>query len=73
MYSSRYIDASLALTIVSDAVDDGGAFYLVYVNRSRVSALKGAFSKLRRAIVEHRAKDSLEENLGAIRDRFEGA
>ena len=73
VYSSRYIDASLALTIVSDAVDDGGAFYLIYVNRSRVSALKGAFSKLRRAIVEHRAKDSLEENLGAIRDRFEGA
>src|SRR5205823_8045660 len=48
VYSSRYFDASVTATIASDAAD-GRGFYLVYVNRSRVNALKGALSVLRRA------------------------
>lgn len=71
VYSSRYLDASVAATIASDAVGDPQAFYLVYVNRLRVNALRGAFSGLRRAIVERRAKSSLEENLKATRIRLE--
>ena len=67
VYSSRYVDASLTFTIASDAVGAPDAFYLVYVNRSRASALKGAFSALRRSIVERRAKNSLEENLKNVR------
>ena len=45
VYSSRYLDASVALAIATDA---GGpdAFDLVYDNRSRANALKGS---LRRA------------------------
>jgi hypothetical protein len=72
VYSSRYFDASLALTIASGAVGTSRAFYLVYANRSRVSALKGMLSKVRRSIVERRAKNSLEENLKTMKGRLEG-
>jgi len=71
VYSSRYFDASLSLTIASDAVSAPDAFYLVYMNRSRANALKGALSGLRRAIVERRAKGSLEENLKNTKSRLE--
>jgi hypothetical protein len=62
VYSSRYFDASLSVTIAADAAQPG-AFYLVYINRSRASALKGAFAGIRRSLVERRAKGSVEENL----------
>jgi hypothetical protein len=71
VYSSRYFDASLTLTIASDAVSGPGAFYLVYVNRSRANALKGSLAGLRRSIVERRAKSSLDENLKTIKLRLE--
>jgi hypothetical protein len=71
VYSSRYFDASLALTIASGAAGTPRAFYLVYVNRSRASALKGMLSKVRRSIVERRAKNSLEENLKLMKERLE--
>jgi hypothetical protein len=71
VYSSRYIDASIAVAIASDAGDRGDAFYLVYANRSRVSALKGGLSGLRRSIVERRARGALEESLKAIAVRLE--
>ena len=71
VYSSRYMDASLAFSIASDVVGSTSALYLVYVNRSRANALKGFFSGLRRAIVERRARASLEENLRQIKIRLE--
>jgi hypothetical protein len=71
VYASRYFDASLALAIASDSVGDPHSFYLFYVNRSRASALRGAFARLRRSIVERRAKGSIEENLKAVKQRFE--
>ena len=71
IYASRYFDASLAMAIASDSVGDPGSFYLFYVNRSRANALRGAFSRLRRSIVERRAKASLEENLKAVKQRLE--
>jgi hypothetical protein len=71
VYSSRYFDASLTITIASDAVKTPGAFYLVYVNRSRANALKGMFADLRRSIVEHRVKGALDENLKVVKLRLE--
>lgn len=71
VYSTRYVDASLSLAIASDSMSDSGSIYLVYVNRSRANALKGAFSKLRRAIVERRARGSLEDNLKNVKRRLE--
>jgi hypothetical protein len=73
VYSSRYIDASLSMMIASDAVGDPRSFYLVYVNRSRVSALRGPMAGLRRSIVEHKAKSSLDNNLRAVKARIESS
>jgi len=68
VYSSRYIDASLALAIASD----GGEFFdLVYANRSRVHALKGGLSGLRRSFVERRARTALDDSLKTIKFRLE--
>jgi hypothetical protein len=71
VYSSRYLDASLTLTIVSDSVGSLDAFYLVYVNRSRANALKGPLAGLRRAIVERQAIGSLDESLRSVKRRLE--
>jgi hypothetical protein len=72
VYSSRYFDASLSYTIATPAADARDAFYLVYANRSRAAALKGAFSSLRRAIVERRTRNALEETLKSVKARTEG-
>ncbi len=72
VYSSRYFDASLTLTIASDVVGAPDEIYLVYINRSRANALKGSFSALRRSMVERRVKASLDENLKAVKGRLEG-
>ena len=71
VYSSRYIDASLALAIASDAVGTPDAFYLVYANRSRATALKGGMSWLRRSVAERRARGGLEESLRTIKIHLE--
>jgi hypothetical protein len=68
-YSSRYFDSSLGTTVVSGSGRAG--FYLIYVNRSRADALKGGLSGLRRAIVERRARGSLDQNLKTIKSRLE--
>jgi len=72
VYSSRFLDASLSVTIASDAVSTPNAFYLVYVNRSRADALKGKAADLRRSVVERRSKSGLEENLKLTKLRLEG-
>ena len=71
VYSSRYIDASLAVAIASDSVGDPGSFYLFYMNRARANALRGAFSRIRRSIVERRTRASLDENLNEVKRRLE--
>jgi len=73
VYSSRYFDASLALVVASDSVADPRSFYLFYANRSRASALRGSFARLRRSVVDRRVKGSLEENLRAVKVRLETA
>jgi hypothetical protein len=70
VYSSRYLDASVALAIATDA-DGPDAFDLVYDNRSRASALKGVFSALRRSLTERRARAGLEESLKTIKQQLE--
>ena len=71
VYSSRYIDASLALTVTSLDSADSRAFYLAYMNRSRSTSLKGRFSGLRKSIAERRARGGLEETLSTLKRRFE--
>lgn len=71
VYSSRYIDGSLSLMIASDVVGDPQSFDLVYVNRSRASALRGPIAGLRRSIIEHKARRRLDSNLRDISARIE--
>lgn len=71
VYSSRYIDASLSVTVATDALGDPTSFYLIFANRSRANALKGGFAGLRRALAGRRARASLEENLKRIKADFE--
>ena len=71
VYSSRYFNTSLGLTIASDVPERVDAFYLIYVNRARAPALGGFFSGLRHSIVEHRVRDGLEQNLAAVKTRLE--
>ena len=71
VYSSRYLDASLALTIATDATPPAHGIYLVYANRSRANALKGTFSGLRRAFAQRRARAGLEESLRTVKIQLE--
>jgi hypothetical protein len=71
VYSSRYIDASLAVAIASDVPGTPNAFYLVYANRSRVSALTGFLSSVRRSMVERRVRSALEDSLKTIKTDLE--
>jgi hypothetical protein len=71
VYSSRYIDASLTVAVAGGAAGTPAAFYMVYANRSRASALKGSFGVLRRAIAGRRARSSIDENLKSLRLRLE--
>jgi hypothetical protein len=71
VYSSRYFDTSLALTIATDSQSNPDTFYLVYANRSRANALKGGFGGLWRSIVGRRARGSLDDSLKAIKNVLE--
>src|SRR5262249_43812782 len=70
VYSSRYIDASLAVAAVTEAAA-GDAIYVIYANRSRVNALRGVLSGLRKSMVERRARGALEQNLIRLKTRLE--
>jgi hypothetical protein len=71
VYSSRYLDASLAISVATDSLETPSAFYLVYGNRSRANALKGGFSSLKRAIVERRARGNIEQYLRTLKAQME--
>jgi len=71
VYSSRYVDASLAVSVATDSLSNPNRFYLVYVNRSRASAMKGGLSALRRAIVGRRARGGVEDSLKQIKAQLE--
>lgn len=71
VYSSRYLDASLGLSIATDVAGAPNAFYLVYGNRFRANALKGGWSAMRRSIVERRARGGVEESLKTIKNELE--
>jgi len=43
----------------------------VYANRSRVNALRGLFSAMRKSLVERRARGTLEQSLVRLKARLE--
>jgi hypothetical protein len=58
LYANHYFNASLALTAFVTL--PGPTSYLVYENRSRADGLGGAFSKLKRSVVEKKALAGLK-------------
>jgi hypothetical protein len=72
VYTSHYFEGSLAVTIAPEVQGaPEPAFYLLYVNRSRVDALKGAFSGLRRWIAVRRVRDGMDSTLRGVKRRLE--
>ena len=59
IYANHYFDSSLALTAFL-SVPGARSGYLFYENRSRADGLGGAFSGLKRGIVENRALDGVK-------------
>lgn len=72
IYATHYFDASLGLTALVGKRSNS-SFYLMYLNRSRADALKGAFGGLKRMIVESRTREAMRENLKLIKARVEAA
>jgi hypothetical protein len=63
IYANHYFDSSLALTAFVNVPGAVPGSYLVYENRSRADGLEGAFSQIKRSIVEGRAVDGLKSIL----------
>ncbi|MFN2491550.1 MAG: hypothetical protein ABR501_01525 [Pyrinomonadaceae bacterium] len=60
IYANHYFDSSLALTAFVNIPGASPGSYLVYENRSRADGLDGAFSGIKRGIVEDRTVDGLK-------------
>jgi hypothetical protein len=60
IYANHYFDSSLALTAFLSIPGANPGSYLFYENRSRADGLEGAFSKIKRRIVEDRAVSGLK-------------
>ena len=71
LYASHYFDASLGITAVLGLDGERPAFYLLYLNRSRVDRLGRTFGGLMRMIVNRRTRDGLEKQLAAIKRNVE--
>lgn len=59
IYANHYFDSSLALTAFL-TMPGASSAYLFYENRSRADGLGGAFSGLKRGIIENRALDGVK-------------
>lgn len=73
IYANHYFNGSLSVTFLFDhsLADGTTGCYLVYVNRSRIDALDGFLSSIRRAIAIPRIRKGLDSNLKLLRDRME--
>lgn len=73
IYANHYFEGSLALTWLVDAETDSGktGCYLIYLNRSRMDALRGGLSWLKRYIARGRIREGLLKNLQLTREKLE--
>lgn len=72
IYSSHYVDASLALSsLVRIRSNEAADSYLIFTNTSRSNALAGAFSRMAHAVVEKEARDKVQDLLQRAKLRLE--
>jgi hypothetical protein len=72
IYANHYFDSSLALTAFVNIPGASPGSYLFYENRSRADGLGGAFSKIKRGIVENKAVDGLKTILESSKANLNG-
>jgi len=71
LYANHYFDASLGLTAFVEGNERAtSSSYLLYLNRSRISALQGSFVGLKRSVIGARIRQGLGKNLMLIRRRL---
>lgn len=71
LYANHYFDASLALTAFVEANErPTSGSYLLYVNRSRIGALRGFFVGLKRSVISAQVRQGLGKNLMLIKRRL---
>lgn len=72
IYASRYVDSSLALSMLLRFPSGGSAdTYLVFTNISRSDSLGGFFGSLKRGVVNKEAEDRVRDMLLRARLRLE--
>ena len=69
VYALRYMNGSVAMTMLFAGSD--GRQYLVHVDRSDLDELGGAFTGLKRSLMESRIKDEAVAALTSLRNRLE--
>jgi hypothetical protein len=75
IYASHYLEGSLGLIAALDGMDASRrpGMYLVYVNRSHIDALDGAFAAIRRAIVQRRLREAFRRDLTYVAASLESS
>jgi hypothetical protein len=71
VFASHYLRGSLSIIAVTHATGDMPR-YLVYVHRSRLEVLQGAFGGVMRRIIERRVRAEAPAALDILRHRLEG-
>ena len=74
IYASHYFEAAFGLTALADDPEDGGTgFYLLYMNRSRIDALRHPrFGGLIRRKIRKGLNDLLKKKLLTVKNNIEG-
>lgn len=72
LYASHYFDASVALTaVMSSPPPSPPGIHVLYLNRSRVDALRGGWTGVKRAIAGRRIRRALDAGLQALKRQLE--
>ncbi len=69
IYGNHYLDGSIGVTRLQPNASNPRLSHLEYINRSRLDLLEGAFSGLRRAILEDAVRKTMQRCLGEIARR----
>ncbi|MFY9558483.1 MAG: hypothetical protein WAV20_16845 [Blastocatellia bacterium] len=71
LYANHYFDSSLALTVFVEGNERAtSGSYLLYLNRSRIGALRGFFVGLKRSVIGAQIRQGLGKNLMLIKRRL---
>jgi hypothetical protein len=71
IYASHYFEASLGFTGFVQSDSRPPRSYLMYVNRTRADALRGAFSGMKRSLINNSIRDGARKNMELIKQRLE--